>query len=253
MLKLEKIEGTDIFEFSIDGDIDKESVEEFYKLLELKAEQHQKMKLLGTINEFPGFKDFKTFSSTLKMKVKAVRNIGKYAILSDKEWIETLLPTGNFLTPGIPMKQFDLDERKKAIAWLEKDDVKTYKEDEYLSKLDIKNIKGTNIYSFTIDGKIDEGGMTALYNILKNKKHEGKINLLATYKDFDGFDSFRAFTEGLKVDFGALGNVEKYAIVTDRKWVHKLAEIESKILSGISMKGFALDEADKALEWIKSN
>lgn len=251
MLKLEKIEGTDIFEFSIDGDIDKESVEDFYKLLELKAEQHQKMKLLGTINEFPGFKDFKAFSSTLKMKVKAVRNIGKYAILSDKEWIETLLPTGSFLTPGIPMKQFDLDERKKAIAWLEKDDVKTYKEDEYLSKLDIKNIKGTNIYSFTIDGKIDEGGMTALYNILKNKKHEGKINLLATYKDFDGFDSFKAFTEGLKVDFGALGNVEKYAIVTDRKWAHKLAEIESKILPGISMKGFALDEADKALEWLK--
>ncbi|RFN60229.1 SpoIIAA family protein [Marixanthomonas ophiurae] len=252
MIKIKKIEGTDIFEFSIDGEIDKESVKDFYKLLELKAEQHQKMKLLGTINEFPSFKDFKAFSSTLKMKVKAIHNIGKYAIISDKEWIETLLPAGDFLTPGIPMKHFDLDEREEAITWLRKDDVKTYSEDEYLSKMNIENIKGTNIYSFTLDGKIDEGGMIALYNILKNKNRKGKISLLATYKDFDGFNSFKAFTEGLKVDFGAIGNIEKYAVVTDKKWAHKLVKIESKVLPGITMKGFALDEADKALEWLKS-
>lgn len=150
MIHFEKIEGTDIYGFYIDGAIDQESVEDFYKLLELKSEEQQKIKLLGTINEFPSFKDFKAFSSTLKMKVKAISNISKCALLSDKDWVETVLPIGDFVTPGIPMKHFDLDEKAKAIAWLEKDESKTYSEEEYLSKMDIKKIKGTNIYSFTL-------------------------------------------------------------------------------------------------------
>jgi len=251
MIHLEKIEGTDIYEFSIDGDIDKESVEDFYKLLELKSEQHQKMKLLGIIQEFPGFKDFKAFCETIKMKIKAIRNIGKYAVLSDRNWIEVVLPIGNFVTPGIPIKHFDLDKRDKAIAWLEKDEIKTYSEEEYLSKMDLQKIKGTNIYSFTLGGNIDEGGMTALYNILKDKSRKDKINLLAIYKDFDGFDSFKAFIEGIKLDFAAIGNIEKYAILTDKKWVRTLAEAEGKILPGITMKGFSLDEKDEALAWLK--
>lgn len=202
---------------------------------------------MGIINEFPGFENFKAFSETLKMKAKAVSTISKYALLSDKDWVETVLPMGNFVTPGIPIKHFDLDERQAAIAWLKKDKVKTYGEDEYLSKMDITDIKGTNIYTFTIDGKIDEGGMTAIYNVLKDKSRDGKINLLARYKDFTGFDSFKAFTEGLKLDFASFGNMEKFAIVTDKKWVRILAEAESKIIPNTTMKGFSLNEKDKAL------
>jgi hypothetical protein len=251
MIQIEKVEDTNIYEFTINGPIDKESVEDFYKLLELKSEDHQKIRLLGTIKDFPSFKDFKAFSSTLKMKMKAISNIDKNAILSDKDWIETLLPIGNFLTPGIPMKCFDLDEREKALTWLKIQDIKTYSEEEYLTKLNIKNIEGTNIYSFTLDGKIDEGGMTAFYNILKDKSRVGKINLMAILKEVDGFDSFKAFTEGLKVDFAAIGNIEKYAIVTDKKWIQKLAEIESIIVPGITIKGFSLHDEEEALSWLK--
>jgi len=148
MIELKKIEGTDIFEFSIDGKIDKESVENLYNLFELKAERHEKMKLLGTINEFPAFEDFKAFGKTMGMKAKAIATIAKYAILSDRDWIETLLPVGNFISPGIPLKHFDLNEREQAIAWLKTDADKNYKEEDYLSKMDVKNIKDTNIYSF---------------------------------------------------------------------------------------------------------
>lgn len=92
--------------------------------------------------------------------------------------------------------------------------------------------------------------MTALYNILKDKSRNDKINLLAIYKNFDGFVSFKAFIEGIKLDFAAIGNIDKYAIITDKKWVKTLAEVESKILPGITMKGFSQDEADKAFDWL---
>ncbi len=252
MIHLNKIEGTDIFEFSIKGDIDKESIENFYKLLELKAENNQKIKLLGTILEFPEFENFSSFTETLKMKKKAIETLSRYAILSDKDWLENLLPFGNFLTPRIQMKHFGVDEREEAIAWLKKDEDKSYPEKEYLSKMNIEIIRGTNIYSFSVNGKIDEGGMSALYNILKDKSRNGKIKLLAFYKNFDGFDSFKAFTEGLKVDFAGIGNIEKFAIVTDKNWVKNIAEIESKILPGISIKTFAENEEEKALTWLNS-
>jgi len=120
MIKLNKIEGTDIFEFSFQGDIDKQGIENFYELLEVKSKTHEKNKLLGIITEFPGFESFTAFTETLKMKVKAINNISKYAILSDKDWIEKLMPIGNFITPGMSIKHFDLSEKNKAIEWLGK-------------------------------------------------------------------------------------------------------------------------------------
>ncbi|HZJ20004.1 MAG TPA: STAS/SEC14 domain-containing protein [Pricia sp.] len=77
------------------------------------------------------------------------------------------------------------------------------------------------------------------------------MNLLATFTDFDGFENFDSFLEGLKVDFAAFGNIEKYAIVTDKKWMQQMAKVESALLPGITMKGFDLGEKEKALAWLK--
>lgn len=251
MILLNRLEEKNIYSFTIKGDINKEDAEDFYKLLEESADKNQKVKLLGVINEYPDFKDFKAFSETMKMKTKAINNIGKYAVLSDKDWVESVMPVGNFLTPGIPIKHFNLDERDEAITWLEKEETKTFKEEEYLSKMDVRKIKDTNIYSFTVNGKIDEGGMTALYNIMKDKSHDNKIRLLGYYKNFDGFDSFKAFINSMKVDFASFNNLDRFAIITDKKWVNTLAEIESKIIPGISIKGFTENEKESAIDWLK--
>ena len=252
MITVDKIDGKDIYQFEIKKNVSKADAEKFYAFLEEHAQDGHKIKILGIINEFPGLKDLKAFGATAKMKMEAIKTVQKYAVLSDRDWAETLLPVGNFLSPGMPMKHFDLDEKDEALAWLEKDADKTYSEDEYLSKMEVEQLKGANIYSFKIDGKIDEAGMTALYGILKDKSREGKINLLATFTDFDGFENFGAFLEGLKVDFAAFGNMEKFAILTNKKWVMKLARLESAILPGISMKGFELHERENALVWLKA-
>lgn len=250
MINLNNIEGTDIYEFSIDGKIEDESIEKLNQFFEQKLEQNEKVKLLGTMNEFPSIDYFKSFGKTLKMKKAAMGSISKYAMLSDLDWVETVLPLSNFVTPNIPIKHFDIDERDEAIAWLNNDD-NAVDADEYLTKMNIKNIKNTNIFTFTVDGEIDEAGMTALYNILNDKSDDDDINILGYYKDFDGFDSFKAFTQAMKVDFSAISNLNKFAIVTDKKWAKTLAEIESKIIPGISMKGFSEDEETEAINWLK--
>jgi vacuolar-type H+-ATPase subunit C/Vma6 len=90
-----------------------------------------------------------------------------------------------------------------------------------------------------------------LYRIRKDKTREGKTNLLAYIEHFDGFDSFKTLTEGLKVDYASFGNIDKFAIVSDKKWIKNIAEIESKILPGITMKGFDEGEKDKAMAWLQ--
>lgn len=210
MIKIEKLEEKDIYTFEIEGDIDKNDAD---KITQLLLAENRKIKLLGIVKEIPGFEDFKSFSETLKTKMKSVSNISKYAVLTDRDWIENILPIGNFIVPSIPMKVFELDEKGKAIAWLEND----VDEDDYLTEMNIDHIRGTNIYSMTIDGEIDKAGMSVIREILKKKAKNEKINLLAIVKDFEGFDDFGAFVEGLKVDVEGIGNVEKYAIVSNKK------------------------------------
>jgi len=250
MITVDKIEVKNIYQFYIEDSVTKKDAEKLYAFLKHKTDGGQKLNLMGIINDFPGLKDLKAIGATIKMKNEALKCVSKYAVLSERDWVETVLPIGNFFSPGLPIKHFDLDKKKEAIAWLEKDEDTSYSEKEYLSKMNIGQILGTHIYSFKIDGKIDEGGMTALYGILKDKSRKGKINLLATFIDFDGFENFDAFAEGLKVDFAAFGNIEKIAIVTDKKWVWKLAEMESGILPGIKMKGFKTEDREKAIQWL---
>lgn len=251
MITIDKIEGKDIYQFKVEENVTKEDAEKFYSFLKEGTQDGQKLRILGIVNDFPGLKDLKAFGATAKMKVKAIKGIQKYAVLSDRDWAETLLPVGNFLSPGIPMKHFDLDEKDEAIAWLENDRYKAYSEEEYLSGMDIEHIKGTNIYSFKIDGEIDEAGMTALYSILKDKSGEGKINLLATFTDFDGFENFDSFVEGLKVDFAAFGNIGKYALVSEKKWIKTLAPVGNFLSPGIAMKAFDMKDMQKAIAWLE--
>ena len=95
-------------------------MEKFAEILE-EARQSGKIRLLGEMNGMPGFEDFKAVTETVKMKFKAINAIGKYAILTDKNWLERLIPLSDFLTPRIPLKHFPTGDRDKAIAWLESD------------------------------------------------------------------------------------------------------------------------------------
>ncbi len=248
MFNLHQLEGTQIYAFTVEGELNTRELEDFYYLLDRKLEENQKIKLLAEFKEFPGFESFKAFSETFKLKFKALTNIEKYAVVSDAGWIKAFTPLGNLLTPRIPIKHFTTQEKDEAINWLNKSYHKTFTEEEYLTQLDFEKLNA-NIYKFTIDGKIDRGAIEALYGIIKNR--EEKVNLLAVFKNFDGFDSFKTFLKGLKVDFESLGHVNKYAIVSDKEWIEKILTAEDKIFQSVALKYFPLEKEQEAVAWLK--
>lgn len=249
MLNLKKIKNYDIYSFEISGGISESEMHDFIELLETKANT-KKIKILGIYKDFPGFENFKAFNETLKLKAKAFNAIEKYAILTDKSWLEALLPIGNAFTPNLPIKSFKLNERAEAIEWLDDDLNNTVTAREHLTNMEIEKISGTHIYRFVIDERTDEAGVEALYEIFENEEKE-EIKLLAVLKNFKAYKDIDVLLSGIKADLSALNKVTKYAILTDEKWVGNIAELEGKIFKKIAVKAFPLDQEHRAMDWLK--
>ena len=249
MLNLNKIEDQEIFSFEVFGDITEREMHNFIERLEEETKD-SKIKLLGIYHEFPGFESFSAFNETLKLKAKAIKSIEKYAILSNKDWIEALIPIGNSLTPGLPMKAFKLEQKDEAIAWLNSNEETTVTASEYLTNVQIDKIPDYPIYRFVVDNKLDKAGVEAVYKIIEEQT-SGKINLMAVIKEFDKIPDFEVLASSSKFDLSYFAKVGKYAIVTDKKWISKMADLEDNIFKKIEIKSFKIEQEDEALKWLK--
>lgn len=108
------------YSFRIDNKFTEQDAKDFIDFLEGIPDE-KKIKVLGIYKGFPSLESFKTFTETAKLKSKALRKIAKYAIVTDSDFIEFVAPIGNFFTPKIPVKQFDMNEKQEATDWLQKD------------------------------------------------------------------------------------------------------------------------------------
>lgn len=250
MFEINKIENTNLYKYVIEGRIDEDSVSRFIEFFERLDREHKTIKLLGVIHDYPGFRDFRTILPSFRLGFKAIHAIKKYAVVSNKTWIEVLMPVANMLTPGTPVKHFHLDEQEQAMDWLAADEEHdTYNADKYLTHMDINHIPDTNIYTFKVSDRIDEGGIAAFYQILRDNKNE-RIRLLGEIDEIPGFQNFKTFIDGIGLDLRLIGKVEKYAIVSDIKWVRNATQVENVITPRMQMQAFTTDERDEALEWL---
>lgn len=118
MIKLEKIHNKQIYLFEVTDDIDQAGVENFINFLTNKAATNEKIKMIGVMESLPGFENFKTWVEMMTLKSKAIGVIEKYAVVTNQDWIEKIIPVGNFIAPGLPVKHFAMNQRDAAIEWL---------------------------------------------------------------------------------------------------------------------------------------
>jgi hypothetical protein len=107
--------------------------------------------------------------------------------------------------------------------------------------------------AYRLEGKITEEETTSVFSLFKEKIKAGEK--LIVYQEIVsiGGVEFDAMVEKFKFlfDFG-ISHFSKIAVVTDKKWIHKLVDIEDKIFKNIDMKGFSIEEKDKAIDFLKS-
>ncbi|MEQ8909828.1 MAG: STAS/SEC14 domain-containing protein [Vicingaceae bacterium] len=114
----------------------------------------------------------------------------------------------------------------------------------------LKNISG-NTYEFEIGNLLEDELIEDFEQLLKETadRHE-KINLLAHISDFPSFKKFRAWRSLGKVKLSAWRKVNRYALVSNEKWVERLFPLAEFISLGITLKLFHESEYKDAIAWV---
>jgi len=81
-------------------------------------------------------------------------------------------------------------------------------------------------------------------------ERDGKINVLARMKNYEGFDLMAALNDDLVwLKFKAFSKVDKYAVVGASNWMRNFLELVSPIF-GMKVKVFEASEEHAAWEWV---
>jgi len=107
--------------------------------------------------------------------------------------------------------------------------------------------------AFRMAGKITESEMTLVLSDAKEKTERyGSIVLYEEIESFKGIE-LSAIVEEFKYLFDVgMSNLKKVAIVTDKRWVERIVQVEDKIFKSIEMKCFSTDEREAAIEFLKN-
>jgi hypothetical protein len=118
-----------------------------------------------------------------------------------------------------------------------------------LEMMDI-GVKGAIAYR--VGEKVTDQEMKAVLSVFKEKIDQGEK--LVIYQEVTGFSGVEidALVEKFKF-FKDVGwsHFSRIVVVTPKKWLSRLVDLESKLFPGIEMKGFSMEEKDLAIEYLK--
>lgn len=119
--------------------------------------------------------------------------------------------------------------------------------------LEVIDIGMENAIAYRLEGKITEDEMTSILIEFKKKIEKGEKLLVYQEVVSIGGVELDAMIEKFKF-FREVGfsHFDRIAVVTHKKWIHKLVDLEDKIFRNIQMKGFSADEKDRAIEFLKN-
>ncbi|MFN6946970.1 MAG: STAS/SEC14 domain-containing protein [Cytophagaceae bacterium] len=116
------------------------------------------------------------------------------------------------------------------------------------------NFENEEILAFKVDGKVKLDEEKEVINYLKsNLEKPSNFKGYVEIHNFQGIE-LQALWERLKFtvsNFSELSKkMEKIALVTEKEWLQKMAEGIYKLIPGIQLQTFALEEADQAKNWL---
>ena len=121
--------------------------------------------------------------------------------------------------------------------------------------LEMIDIGSEKIIAYRLGGKITEEEMTSVLSIFRDRIDKGEKLLVYQEVESIGGAEFDAMIEKFKFfkDVGFnFSHFSKIAVVTHSKWLHKLVDLEDKIFRKVDMKGFPIEEKNKAIEFLKT-
>lgn len=112
-----------------------------------------------------------------------------------------------------------------------------------------------HVVAFRIGGTLDADAIARVFTAIEDALAEHEtVHLYAEIIQLGGL-SLEALLKdtvaSLKL-LPRLGRFGRYAVVTDARWIQKAAGLEDRLLPGLTIRAFSLDEAEAARAWVAS-
>lgn len=232
--------------FRLQHYIDEPGLKKVVQEMEEKASQNGKVLLYFEFVSFGGWDSVQSFFDTLKLKFNSWDKIARYAIVTDKEWVQKQSRLANFLTPHFDVKAFNMEQKEEAIAWLTQPipDVPE-------PGIAVLEAMPRNVVGLATVGKITASDYQAINCLMEEQtKRNPDLRLYLEVLHLNGVTP-AAMWEDLKTGLKYYSKFSKIAVAGHEDWLQKATTVADKLTPGISMKYFKLDERDTAIDWLQ--
>ena len=179
--------------------------------------------------------------------LKYIYGLDRIAIISDEAWIRTAARLESALLPRVEYQVYDDDEADAAMAW-----VVEQVDEPHRGAFHPLDIGKPGIAAFELTGRLDreesERGVAMVRAALEDPDCS---RLMIVIRSWHGFDADAAISrEVMAGKLELMKKLERYAIVGGPDWIRNLASTFGTLLKP-DIKSFALEDQDKALEWLE--
>jgi len=118
--------------------------------------------------------------------------------------------------------------------------------------LEMLDIGLENVIDYRVGGKVTEEEMKSVLSLFRDKIDGGEKLIIYQEVVSIGGAEFEALVEKLKFfrDVG-MSHFSRIAVVTHKKWLSRIVDMEDKLFKNIRMKGFLLEEKEQAIAFLK--
>ena len=122
-----------------------------------------------------------------------------------------------------------------------------------MDNLKIEQFKDSKVFIVEIKGGMDPFIFNRIQEFFDERPENEKVRILGVFKDFEDFDEIKNFVQGISLDISKIKKLEKYAMVSDKRWFEKILKLEGKLIPGIPFKYFSISNREGAMEWLQEN
>ena len=236
--------------FTLDGTVDEEGMRRLLMAIEAKVVTHGKLRLLGNIKNLGGFSSYESFWNTIKTKKDLWNKIEKYAILTDHGWLATLSSGIDFLSPGLEVKTFKLNEGERAHQWLKTAPGTAEAAGEATPGVRQIELANDRLLGLAIIGKLSPTDYDRINRLVEEQvRHHGRARLLLEIVSTEGINA-RTLWEDLKTSLKLYKDLERVAIIGDQGWLKTSVKLSDLLTPGLELAAFGSTEQQRAIHWL---
>lgn len=241
----------DVIATRMSGKITAEELGLYIDRLEDALERRPKTHVYAEMVDFRGLQ-MQDFGSHMRRgfdMLDRLDRFGRVAVVADQAWIRWLAKIESALLPMVSYRTFRLDERDRALAYVEGGSAGA----RSFAVTVIETDRPT-VWGFEIDGYLTEGDIEAVTEYFDDiLDRDLPLRMLGRIRHLDGFALGGVMDDDFfEMKLGMLRRIERYAVVGGPRWLEKWVPTLDRLLPATEVRHFPPDSEEAAWTWLEA-